>query len=137
MFFFHILKGQLTAFISHLRLVKVITAESTDVMHTARYVATTPRNLSLDGNATVTEGIEGVIATVVIEDQEFATRDTFKIWAAGIVIPVGSFSPKLNAWLPAFHAVWRNLWCGSQRDRSVWQFFSRYIRCQRQVIEFS
>jgi hypothetical protein len=120
--FSYVLKRQLTASISHLRLVKVARAESTDIVHSARHAAATSRNLSLAGNVTVTVRIERVIATVVIENQEFIIRDAFEIRAAGIVIPVGSFCPELNAWLPAFHAVWRILWCGSQRDRGAPHF---------------
>ena len=136
-FFFHILKRQLMASISHLRLVKVARPESTDVVHSTRHAATTPRNLSLAGNATVTVRIEGVVATIVIENQEFITRDTFEIRAAGIVIPVGCFCPELNTWLPAFHAVWRILWCGGQRDRGVPHFFFAVFGSQCWAIGFS
>lgn len=97
---------------------KITATESTDIMYTSRNLAIVPCSLSLAGNTTRTGRIVGIIATSVVENQEFIARDTFKIRSTCIVVPVRSFRHEFVARLATSHAIGPSIRRRSQRHNA-------------------
>lgn len=116
--FFNIFQRHLTAGIPHLWHIKITAPESTDIMYTSRNLAIVPCSLSLAGNTTRTGRIVGIIATSVVENQEFIARDTFKIRSTFIVVPVRSFRHEFVARLATSHAIGPSIRRRSQRHNA-------------------